>query len=33
VLRRFEQDGMIRGSVGSVSVVDAAALRRVAGEE
>ncbi|MFN8546084.1 MAG: Crp/Fnr family transcriptional regulator [Candidatus Binatia bacterium] len=32
VLRRFEQDGVIRGAVGSVSVLDGPALRRLAGE-
>jgi CRP/FNR family transcriptional regulator len=33
VLRRFEEDGWIRGAVGRVAVLDATALRRLAGEE
>jgi CRP-like cAMP-binding protein len=33
VLRRFEADGWIRGGVGSVAVLDAVALRRVAGDD
>jgi CRP-like cAMP-binding protein len=32
VLRRFHREGIIRGAVGHVSVIDAAALRRVAGD-
>jgi CRP-like cAMP-binding protein len=32
VLRRFHREGIIRGAVGHVSVLDAAALRRIAGE-
>jgi hypothetical protein len=31
VLRQFERDGMIRGEVGRVQVLDEPALRRVAG--
>lgn len=31
VLRRFHREGIIRGAVGRVSVLDAAALRRIAG--
>jgi CRP-like cAMP-binding protein len=32
VLRRFHRDGIIRGAVGRVSVIDPAALRRIAGD-
>jgi len=32
VLRRFHRDGIIRGAVGRVSVIDAPALRRIAGD-
>jgi CRP/FNR family transcriptional regulator len=32
VLRRFHRDGIIRGAVGRVSVIDASALRRIAGD-
>jgi CRP/FNR family transcriptional regulator len=32
VLRRLEADGVIRGAVGSVAVLDAIALRRLAGD-
>jgi CRP-like cAMP-binding protein len=32
VLRRFHREGIVRGAVGRVTVIDAAALRRIAGE-
>jgi CRP/FNR family transcriptional regulator len=32
VLRRFHREGIIRGAVGHVAVIDAAALRRIAGD-
>jgi CRP/FNR family transcriptional regulator len=32
VLRRFEREGIIRGEVGRVHVVDTEALRRIAGD-
>lgn len=32
VLRRFEKDGVVRGAVGHVDVVDESALRRIAGD-
>jgi CRP/FNR family transcriptional regulator len=33
VLRRFEREGLVRGAVGRVRVLDEPALRRLAGEE